>query len=132
RLTASEGRRLWYNPTFVTSACEPPDQLHVFRGKERVPADFQPDRGTPLGMQPIWRDFVESVERGREPIAPAEQGCATLEAVLGAYASASRKRTVALPLDASDPVYYRGIAAVRGTKASAEEVSVPNVEPVGW
>ena len=128
---ASEGRLLLFYRSFGTGAFEPPEQLHVFRGKERVPVEFQPDRTTPLGMQPIWRDFAESVERGREPIAPAEQGCATLEAVLGAYASASRKRTVALPLDASDPVYYRGIAAVRGTKAGAEEVSVPNVEPVG-
>jgi predicted dehydrogenase len=126
----SEGRLLLFYRSFGTVAFEPPEQLHVFRGKERVAVDFQPEPGPRLAMQPIWHDFVDSIERGRQPIAPAEQGCTTLEAVLASYASASRKRTVALPLDASDPVYYRGIAALWESERGAEEVSEPNVEPV--
>lgn len=127
----SEGRLLLFYRLFGTGPFEPPEQLHVFRGRERVPVVFQPDAPRPLGMQPVWRDFVESVEWGREPIAPAEQGCTTLEAVIGAYASAARQRTMALPLDTADPVYFRGIAALQRTEPEAEEVSVPNVEPVG-
>jgi predicted dehydrogenase len=130
-IMGSDGRLLLFYRSFGTGAFEPPEQLHVFRGKQRVPVEFQPEPGPRLGMQPIWRDFADSIERGREPIAPAEQGCQTLEAVLASYASAARKCTVALPLDTSDPVYYRGIGALWASEPGAEEVSVPNVEPVG-
>jgi predicted dehydrogenase len=113
--------------SFGTAPFEPPDQLHVFRGSERVPVDFDPSVHVRYGMQPIWRDFRESIEQGRDPIAPGEDGCATLEAVIGAYASAARQRTIALPLDASDPVYYRGIAALLGSEQASEEVIAGNL-----
>jgi predicted dehydrogenase len=109
-IMGSQGRLLLFYRSFGTGPFEPPEQLHVFRGAERVPVelDLQPS----FGMRAIWRDFVDSVEHDHEPIAPGEQGCATLEAVVGAYASAARQRNVALPLDKSDPVYHRGISAL--------------------
>jgi predicted dehydrogenase len=106
----AEGRLLMFYRSFGTGPFEPPEQLHVFRGSERVPVelDLQPS----LGMRAILRDFVDSVEHDREPLAPAEQGCATLEAVVGAYASAARQKSITLPLDQADPVYHRGISAL--------------------
>jgi predicted dehydrogenase len=123
----SEGRLLLFYRSFGTGPFEPPDQLHIFRGGERVPIDFDPHVQVRFGMRPIWHDFLESIEQGREPIAPGEQGCATLEAVIGAYASAARQRTISLPLDPSDSVYYRGIAALLGNEQVAEEVSAANL-----
>jgi UDP-N-acetyl-2-amino-2-deoxyglucuronate dehydrogenase len=114
----SEGRLLLFYRSFGTGPFEPPEQLHVFRGSERVPVtlDLQPS----LGMRAILRDFVDSVEQSREPIAPGEQGCATLEAVVGAYASAARQENVTLPLDHTDPVYYRGISALLESEHNEE------------
>jgi hypothetical protein len=60
----------------------------------------------------VIRDFVDSIEHAREPRAPGHAGCATLEAVLGAYASAARGRTMTLPLERTDPVFARGTAAL--------------------
>jgi predicted dehydrogenase len=118
-IMGSEGRLLLFNRAFGTAPFEPPEQLHVYRGGERVPIDLRLEPS--LGMQAIIRDFVHSVEHGHEPIGPAEQGCATLEAVIGAYASAARQQTVPLPLDHADSVYYRGVAALveAGGAASA-------------
>jgi predicted dehydrogenase len=119
------GRLLLFYRGFGTGPFEPPEQLHVFRGSERVPVelDLQPS----LGMQVVWRDFADSIQQQHEPIAPGEQGCATLEAVVGAYASAARQRTIALPLDQSDPVYHRGIEALVEPHAAAEEGIASNV-----
>jgi hypothetical protein len=95
--------------------------LHVFRGSARVEVDvdLQPDARAPLGIQAVLHDFVHSLELGKEPVAPAEEGCATLEAVIGAYASAARQRSVRLPLDETDPVYHRGVAALLGEEVIA-------------
>lgn len=120
-IMGSEGRLVLFYRAFGTGPFQPPEQLHVYRGSERLSFDLPRARSSPIGMRSIWRDFVDSVERGREPLAPAEQGCSTLEAVVGAYASAARKRTIPLPLDTSDPVYYRGIAALWGTGMQVEE-----------
>jgi predicted dehydrogenase len=124
-IMGTAGRMLLFYRGFGTGPFEPPEQLHVFRGSERVPIEL--DLEPTLGMQAVWRDFADSIGQQREPIAPGEQGCATLEAVVGAYASASRQRTVALPLDHSDPVYHRGIEALVEPYA-AEEVSATNVQ----
>jgi predicted dehydrogenase len=109
-IMGSDGRLLLFYGSFGTGPFMPPEQLHVFRGAERVPVEL--DLRPTLGMQAILRDFVDSVERNHEPIAPGEQGCAALEAVVGAYASAARQRNIALPLDHSDPVYQHGTAAL--------------------
>jgi predicted dehydrogenase len=109
-IMGTEGRLLLFYRAFGTGPFAPAHQLHVFRGSERFPVelDLQPS----LGMRAILRDFVDSVANDHEPIAPGEQGCATLEAVVAAYASAARQRSVALPLDHSDPVYQHGISAL--------------------
>jgi predicted dehydrogenase len=85
----------------------PPAQLHVYRGYERVPIDL--DLQPSLGMRGVVRDFIDSIERGHAPLAPGEAGCTVLEAVLGAYASAARQRTVGLPLEPTDAVYRQGL-----------------------
>ncbi len=122
----SEGRLLLFYRSFGTGPFEPPEQLHVFRGGQRLPVelDLQPS----LGMRAIWRDFVDSVAHDHEPIAPGEQGCATLEAVVGAYASAARKENVALPLDHADPVYHRGISALLESEHNEERGIWTNIE----
>jgi predicted dehydrogenase len=114
----SEGRLLLFYRSFGTGPFEPPEQLHVFRGSQRVGVelDLQPS----LGMRAILRDFVDSVEHDHEPIASGEQGCATLEAVVGAYASAARQENVTLPLDQADPVYHRGISALLESEHNEE------------
>jgi predicted dehydrogenase len=128
----SDGRLVMFYRAFGTGPFQPVEQLHVFRGNERVPVDLDTKRQPLFSVRPIWRDFVESIEAGREPIAAGEQGCATLEAVIAAYASAARQRTMPLPLDASDPVYYRGIAALWGIEPTTEEVSTSaNIQAVG-
>src|SRR5438445_405444 len=42
------------------------------------------------------RNFARAVEGLDEPIAPGEQGCLALEAVVGAYASAARRSLVTI------------------------------------
>jgi predicted dehydrogenase len=126
-IMGTEGRLVLFYRSFGTGPFQPPEQLHVFRGSERVAVDFDPQIHLRFGMQPIWHDFLESIEQHREPLATGEDGCATLEAVVGSYASAARQRTVALPLDPSDPVYYRGIAALMGNEQAPEEVIASNL-----
>jgi predicted dehydrogenase len=121
-IMGSEGRLVLFYRSFGTGPFEPPDQLHVFRGSERIPVAFDPDKRPPFTMQPVWRDFLDSIQEGREPVATGENGCTTLEAVIAAYASAARGRTMMLPLETNDPVYYRGVAALLGDEHAAEEV----------
>jgi predicted dehydrogenase len=54
-------------------------------------------------------DFAQAIRAGRDPIAPAEAGLRTLEAVLAAYTSAAAGQVVALPFDRAHPVYRQGI-----------------------
>jgi predicted dehydrogenase len=123
----SEGRLLLFYRGFGTGPFAPPEALHVFRGSERVEVDvdLRPDPRSPLGFQASLRDFVRSLEHGQEPVAPAEQGCETLEAVIGAYASAAGRHTVRLPLDEADPVYHRGVAALLGEEVIATSLGGP-------
>ena len=130
-IMGSEGRLVLFYRGFGTGPFQPPEQLHVYRGSERLSIDLPRERTAPIGMRAIWRDFVDSIARGHEPLAPAEQGCSTLEAVIGAYASAARQRTMTLPLDTSDPVYYRGIAALWGTPPPVGEETATNVQAAG-
>jgi hypothetical protein len=67
----------------------------------------------------IVRNFARAVAGLEEPIAPGEHGCLALEAVVGAYASAARQRTVRLPLDPENVVYQRGIEALLESQTAA-------------
>jgi predicted dehydrogenase len=110
-IMGSRGRLLLFYQGFRTSPFAPPAALHVF--DERGPVPVEADLRFSLGMDGVVRDFVQAIADGREPQATAEEGCATLEAVLGAYASAVLGREVALPLAPDDPVYQRGAAGLR-------------------
>ena len=50
---------------------------------------------------------------GRPPAAPGEDGLRYLEAVMAAYESAALGRTVPLPLERTDPLFLRGVIALR-------------------
>lgn len=116
-IMGTEGRLLLFFQGYGTGPFVPPEQLHVFRGAERVPVDFVPDPSRGFGG--TLRDFALAVAEGRAPIAPGEQGCETLEGVLGAYASAVLERQVALPLDPAGQVYQHGLAGLAQLRAPA-------------
>jgi hypothetical protein len=66
-------------------------------------------------MEPqLYRDLVETLA-GREQSYPAfgRDGRRSLEAAVAAYASDARGAIVEVPIPASDPVYERGLAALR-------------------
>lgn len=104
----TEGRLLLFYEGFGTGSFVPPEQLHVYRGGERLAFEL----GSAWPVDGVLRDFVAAVREGREPLAPGERGAEVLEAVVGAYASAALERSVALPLDPSDPVYQQGAAGL--------------------
>ncbi len=109
-IMGTEGRLLLFYDAFGTGPFVKPAQLHVYRGYERQPVELvvQPSRGA----GGVWHNFVRSVAGEEAPIAPGEQACTALEAVVAAYASAARQRTVHLPLDTADPLYQQGAAAL--------------------
>jgi predicted dehydrogenase len=113
-IMGTEGRLLLFYRGFGTGPFAPPEQLHVFKGDRPVTVEL--DLKPSLGMREVLRDFVASVAEGRDPIAPGEQGCAALEAVVGAYESAFFERQVTLPLEPSDPVYQHGLAGLSALK----------------
>jgi predicted dehydrogenase len=78
-----------------------------------------PQGTVPLAVQ----EFAAAIADDREPAAPGEDGQRTLEAVMAAYESAALGRTVALPLDRSDPLYLRGAIGLR-------ELELPDWSPV--
>src|SRR5438105_5884434 len=58
-IMGSEGRLLLFYGDFGTAPFKPAEQLHVYRGYERIPIKL--DVGPRPGMRPVWRNFVESV-----------------------------------------------------------------------
>jgi len=74
-----------------------------------------PNRDT---IPQVLADFADSLATGRAPRADGSAGLRTLEAVIGTYASAARGCNVALPLDAADPMYLRGVAGLPETPTS--------------
>jgi predicted dehydrogenase len=120
-IMGTEGRLMLFYDGFGTCPFSPPDQLHVYRGSERVAIDdsflqayaYPPQASDPAyPLRVLLRNFVGAVEGREELLAPGEHGVLALEAVVGAYASAARQRTVRLPLDPEDAVYQRGIHAL--------------------
>ena len=119
-IMGTEGRLMLFNAGFGTCPFVGPEQLHVYRGNEKVTVDdsflqlpypWKPSDAT-NPLRSIVRNFAQAVAGQEELIAPGEQGCIALEAVVGSYASAARGRTVRLPLDPEDAVYQRGIHAL--------------------
>ena len=122
-IMGTEGRLMLFYRDFGTCPFSPAEQLHVYHGNERVAVDdsfLRPEGEAPSPLRSIVRNFVRAVDGLERPLAPGEQGCLVLEATVGAYASAARRRTVPLPLDPDDPVYQRGMQALLG-----EELSLP-------
>ncbi|MDQ3810907.1 MAG: Gfo/Idh/MocA family oxidoreductase [Chloroflexota bacterium] len=109
-IMCAEGRLLLVYERFGTGPFAAPEQLHVYRGDERVPVEF--DMVLSRGFAGLLRDFAASIAQERDPVATGEAGAATLEATLAAYASALLQRQVGLPLDPSDPVYVHGLAGL--------------------
>ena len=64
------------------------------------------------GIGGVIDDFLHAVATGRAPAASGADGMHALELTLGAYMSAAIGRTVSLPLETTDPVYLRGVAAI--------------------
>ena len=125
-IMGTEGRLMLFYDGFGTCPFSPPDQLHVYRGKERIAVDDSFLRAYEYPQQPtdpayplrvLLRNFVGAVEGREELLAPGEHGCLALEAVVGAYASAARQHTIRLPLDPDDAVYQHGIHALLDEEA---------------
>ncbi len=73
--------------------------------------DLQPRVAAPVHhhIGEVHADFAQAVRLGRDPMAPAEAGLRSLEAVLAAYTSAAVGQVVPLPLGLEHPVYQRGV-----------------------
>lgn len=65
----------------------------------------------------LWGDFRDAIRDDREPIAPASAGARALQIALGAYISGVTGKVVSLPLDASNPVYRKGIDGIAELQA---------------
>lgn len=126
-IMGTEGRLILFYRDFGTCPFSPAEQLHVYRGNERVAVDdafLRPVGEVPSPLRSIVRNFVRAVEGLEVPLAPGEHGCLALEATVGAYASAARQHTVRLPLDPDDPVYQRGLQALLGDAVNGQAVRV--------
>jgi predicted dehydrogenase len=117
----TNGRLLLFYEGYGTGPFSKPAQLHVYQGAERVPIELE--LAPSLGVGGVWRNFVRSVAGDEEPLATGQQGCAALETVLAAYASAARQRTVELPLEHSDPVFTAGVAGLTQGSAVSQQPS---------
>jgi predicted dehydrogenase len=117
-IMGTEGRLLVFYARHATGPFVPAEQLHVYRGAERVPVDADLTRRD-AGGPSILGDFVDSVTEKREPLAPGERGAETLEAVVGAYESAYLDRKVPLPLEPTDPIYREGLVGLATLSGSA-------------
>jgi predicted dehydrogenase len=61
----------------------------------------------------IHKDFVDAILTERDPVAPGEAGMRALQATLAAYASGVTARFITLPLSPGNPVYQRGVGAMK-------------------
>jgi predicted dehydrogenase len=76
------------------------------------------------GIGGVIDDFVTAIRADHSPVASGDDGLHALELTLAAYESAALGRTVAVPLDRTDPLFLRGARAVH-------ELDLPAWSPVG-
>ena len=57
---------------------------------------------------PLYRDMVEAIETGREPVCSGAEGRKALELVLGIYESAATGKPVRFPLSRGSTMDYVG------------------------
>lgn len=120
-LTGTQGRLVLVNEGFGTHPFVPPERVYVVGTKGR--RDFAPDPEIGASFQSIVADFRDAVAERRPPASDGTAGAATLEAVIGAYASAALMREVTLPLDQADPIYTRGAPGI-------SDLALPEDSPV--
>ncbi|MBQ7736588.1 MAG: Gfo/Idh/MocA family oxidoreductase [Oscillospiraceae bacterium] len=60
------------------------------------------------GHTPLYRDMIQAVEQGREPVCSGAEGRKALELVLGIYESAARGTPVRFPLERGSTMDYVG------------------------
>lgn len=78
-----------------------------------LPAGRQLAELVSAAMRDTVADFARAVRSGDSGAASGADALATLEATVAAYASAALGHSVALPLDAADPLHLRGILGLR-------------------
>lgn len=104
----TQGRIVQYNQDFGSTAFATHERLAVFNQQGRTEVEVSTQRRS----NAIFADFIASIQEGRPPVAPAEEGKKALEAVLAAYASAATGREVAVPFAVDNPVYRRGARGI--------------------
>ncbi len=114
----TEGRLLLLYDAFGTGPFRRPEQLHVYRGTERLPIDLE--LGPRPGRAADLAELRPQRRRRRDAAGTGEEGCAVLESVIATYASAARQTTVPLPLDRANPVF-----AGAWTRSSSDATPVP-------
>ena len=119
-LSGTDGRLLAFYENFSTGPFVPLESVTLVNRQGRQ--SFLPRTAAPTfhNIETVHADFAEAVRTGREPVAPAEAGLRTLEAVLAAYASAATGQVVALPFGEADPVYQRGVYGLAALRPWAD------------
>jgi predicted dehydrogenase len=108
-VSGTDGRVMVFYDNFATGPFTTLDSVTLVNREGRQ--DLHPRREAPAyhNIDTVHADFAEAVRTGRDPVAPAEDGLRTLQAVLGAYTSAATGQVVALPFPEDHPVYQRGV-----------------------
>lgn len=111
-ISGAEGRIMVFYQNYATGPFTRLESFTLVNRQGRQTFDPRGDR--PMdNFARLHADFVEAIRAGRDPIAPAEAGLRSLEAVLAAYASAATGRAIPLPLSPDDPVHQRGVRGLR-------------------
>jgi predicted dehydrogenase len=108
-VSGTDGRLLVFYQNYATGPFTTLEGVTLINREGRQ--DLHPRVAAPIyhNIETVHADFAEAVRTGRDPVAPAEAGLRTLQAVLGAYASAATGQVVTLPLTEDHPVYQRGV-----------------------
>ena len=61
-----------------------------------------------FGHTPLYKNVIESIQNGTQPLVDAEAGKRALEMVLAIYKSAAEGRPVKLPLDKCSTLDFKG------------------------
>ena len=108
-ISGTDGRVLAFYENYVTGPFRPLAGVTLVNRTGRQ--DLHPRGEAPVhhNIGEVHADFAQALRLGRDPVAPAEAGLRSLEAVLGAYASAATGQVLALPFEPEHPVYRRGV-----------------------